>query len=190
MVASARENTKRNLSAEATNRFLSLPADHHCYTPGKINRSSGATKGQRHARANGAQEAVPPHPTDRPALAHAHPHRSQALPAEPHRAAPGKPPAEQSSAASRRAIRSGGRGFAGHRSTDRPALPHAHPHRSQALPAEPHRAAPGKPPAEQSSAASRRAIRSGGRGVAGHRSRGTRGLIRPDTTAIPTSRSL
>ena len=29
-----------------------------------------------------------------------------------------------------------------------------------------------------------------GRGVAGHRSRGTRGLIRPDTAAILTSRSL
>eukprot|EP00315_Gephyrocapsa_oceanica_P010353 CAMPEP_0185290600 /NCGR_PEP_ID=MMETSP1363-20130426/4719_1 /TAXON_ID=38817 /ORGANISM="Gephyrocapsa oceanica, Strain RCC1303" /LENGTH=175 /DNA_ID=CAMNT_0027886637 /DNA_START=1017 /DNA_END=1545 /DNA_ORIENTATION=+ len=73
--------------------------------------------------------------------------------------------------------------------TDRSALPHAHHHRPQALPVEPHRAAPGKPAAEQSCAASRRAIRSGGRGVAGHRSRGIRGLIRPDKTAIPTSRS-
>ena len=34
----------------------------------------------------------PSHPIDRP---RAHPHRSQALPAGPHRAAPGKPPAEQ-----------------------------------------------------------------------------------------------
>ena len=47
-------------------------------------------------------------PSDRPARAHHH--RPQALPAEPHRAAPGKPAAEQSSAASRQAIRSWVRG--------------------------------------------------------------------------------
>ena len=40
-------------------------------------------------------------------------HRPQALPAAHHRAAPGKPPAEQSSAASRRPEPRRGRGFAG-----------------------------------------------------------------------------
>eukprot|EP00966_Prymnesium_polylepis_P056710 1312226-Prymnesium_polylepis.1 len=39
-------------------------------------------------RSEGVHEgAVQPHPTNRPA----HPHQSQALPAEPHGAAPGKP---------------------------------------------------------------------------------------------------
>ena len=79
----------------------------------------GATRRSEHARANGAQEAVPAHPTDRSALPHAHPHQPQALPAEPHRAAPGKP--QQSKAAPRRAgpcevgfvgLRMSARGFA------------------------------------------------------------------------------
>ena len=73
--------------------------------------------------------------------------------------------------------------------TDRPTRTHSHPHACQALPAEPHRAARGKPPRAGSGAALHQAIRESGSGVAGHRSRGIPGRIRPDTAAIPTSRS-
>ena len=73
--------------------------------------------------------------------------------------------------------------------TDQPDPPPPPPTPSAPRRASSRRA--GKAPAEQSSAASRRAIRSGGRGSAGLRmsARGTRGLVRPDKTAIPTSRS-
>ncbi len=69
-----------------------------CGAPG----SQGSRAPAQHARANGAEEAVPSHPTDRSAHLHAHHHAPQALPAEPHHAAPGKSQQQIKVAASRR----------------------------------------------------------------------------------------
>ena len=77
--------------------------------------------------------------------------------------------------------------------TDRPVCASAHPHRPQTLLAAHHRLR--RESHQQIKAAPRRAGQSHTkwgssiRGFVGHRSRGTRGRIRPDTVIIPTSQS-